>query len=353
MTDKLPPIYFYIPQNQWSAKDIPESADTYLLDRKLTDGVYAWTLQTYLRLKNDGFPCQLVGTVPTEGIVFAHQSSLPANLQPRPKLLIVCLQADKEMHPYAQLHVVPTPQAEKFNRQGELWNSYYLPHWPQPGLIPRDRTRGDKFENVAYFGLERNLAPELRESSWEEELKALGLRWDRVTRDRWHDFSQVDAIVAVRSFQFHPENKPPQKLYNSWYAGVPAILGCESAFQAERKSELDYLEVSSFPELISALKRLRDDKELRYAMMENARFRAEEIRPEASVLKWRDLITNKIVPAYESWCKTSNFTQKISLIRRYSKFKSHRIKNRIQSLLFANNKVIIMLKILSFLAVCD
>jgi hypothetical protein len=35
------------------------------------------------------------------------------------------------------------------------------------------------------------------------------------------------------------------KLYNCWHAGVPAVLGAESAFRANRRSDLDYLEVQS------------------------------------------------------------------------------------------------------------
>ena len=167
ITNNFPPIYFYIPQEDWPINEMPKTADTYWakFDGNLTSGVYAWTLQTYLRLKEDGFPCQLTGTLPSEGIVLAHRCSLPIYLQPNPKLLIVCLKADYEEHPYAQIHVVLNHQETK-----KVSNSYYIPHWPQPGLIPRSPERSLRFENIAYFGIEKNLAPELKEAAFQARL---------------------------------------------------------------------------------------------------------------------------------------------------------------------------------------
>jgi hypothetical protein len=68
-----------------------------------------------------------------------------------------------------------------------------------------------------------------------------GLAWRLVPRQHWHDYSDVDVVVAVRSFD---HNDPPSKFHNAWHAGVPAVLR-ESAYQANRKRDLDYLEVSS------------------------------------------------------------------------------------------------------------
>ncbi|HEY9676169.1 MAG TPA: hypothetical protein V6D11_32300 [Waterburya sp.] len=319
MLDKLPPIYFYIPQKHWPPSNMPESADTYWSDFEgtLTGGVYASTLQTYLRLKADSFPCELTGSMPTEGIVLAHRDFLPDDLQPEPRLLIICLKVDREPHPYAQIHVVLNPQdmlrQTMFLPNGSVFprERYYIPHWPQPGLIVRDRERGDRFENIAFIGNEVNLAPELLAPSWQEKVNALGLRWHRVgfeRRDRWNDFSYVDTILAVRRFNRKGgyQSKPALKLFNAWHAGVPAILGCDSAFRAERKSELDYLEVASIKDVILALKRLRDDKELRHAMVENGRIRAEETQPAKLVAMWRSFLIDRAIPAYERWCNASD-----------------------------------------------
>jgi hypothetical protein len=319
----LPPIYFYIPQADWQDSKMPETADTYWsgFGGNITSGVYAWTIQTYLRLKENGFPCELTGILPTEGIVLAHRYSLPFHLRPGAKLLIVCLKADKDRHPYAQLHVVLNAEETK-----TLRDSYYMPHWPQPGLIPRDRERGDRFENIAYFGAEENLAPELKDPLWQEQINALGLRWHIVNEpELWHDFSYVDAILAVRCFkrEYTSKLKPASKLYNSWLAGVPAILGWERGFQAERQSDLDYLEVTSVNEAIEALKRLRDDTELRTSIVENGKIRSSENTVDQLVNRWQNFILDVAVPAYDRWCNQSSFKQQITLSRRYLDIKEN------------------------------
>lgn len=331
MTKQLPPIYFYIPQSDWP-KDMPESADTYW--QGFGRGIYCWTLQTYLRLKADGFPCQLIGSLPNEGIVLAHRDSLADNLPPvGSRLLIVCLKAERDPHPCAMLHVVQNRQ-EALTPLISVWEPHYIPLWPQPGLIRRDSKRNLRFENVAYFGNERNLAPELKAPSWQEQLSHLGLRWYVVSRNAWNDYSDVDVILAVRPFKRNAHlEKPATKLFNAWHAGVPAILGCESAFQAERKSELDYIEVATPAEALSALKRLRDDQEWRQAMVENGRIRAKETQVANLVNQWRNFITDIAVPAYERWCSASSWTRQTFLMRRYLALKLYRMRNRVEALI--------------------
>ncbi|NES87153.1 MAG: glycosyltransferase family 1 protein [Moorea sp. SIO2B7] len=332
MNPKLPAIYFYISHFDWLCQNMPESADIYLphLSKQgIVDGEYCWILQTYLRLRDDGFPCQLTGTMPDEGIVLVHRNTLPFNFQPGPRLLIVCLKADKPARPYAQIHLVQNSYETKILR-----NSYSMLHWPQPGLIPREPSRGDKFETVAFCGTGGNLAPELLDPSWREELKALGLQWCFKNRWQWNDFSNVDVILAVRSFGSTNSGvwKPPTKLYNAWHAGVPAILAPEPAFRDLRRSDLDYLEVSSLDETIAALKRLRDDKELRQAMIENGHIRAEETKPEKLVAMWRSFLIDVAVPAYESWCNTSSISKQVWLTRKYFGIKLNGLRGRLQSL---------------------
>jgi len=324
MNDRLPPIYFYVPESDWPSDYMPESSQAYwewMCSRyRLSEtdpkyqylGRYNWTLQAYLNLKDTGFPCQLTKRLPSAGIMLAHRAFLPFHFRPNSNLMIVGIKADYETHPYAQVHLVQNPQET-------LKDSYYMSYWPQPGLIPRDPERGDRFENIAYFGIEKNLAPELRDPSWSEQLKNLGLNWQVVSRDRWNDYSNVDAIFAVRSFKQESDYKwkPASKLVNAWLARVPAILGCESAYQAERQSELDYIEVNSVDEALNAIKRLRDNQELRQRMVENGRVRAESMTVEQITQRWRKFLTDVAVPEYDRWCKASTLTQQIYLARRY------------------------------------
>ncbi len=331
MPNELPSIYFYIPQFDWPKGCIPENIDT-CQPENFRLGAYSWTLQTYLRLKADGFPCKLTNTCPSEGIVFGGRSAFPDNFKPGSRLLMIVHQGDKTKHPYAQLHVVQNLQDRMLTHPVLLWPSYYMRHWPQPGLVPRNPERGDRFENIAYFGREENLASELKESTWREQLEAMGLNWHVVSNpDHWSDYSYVDAVIAVRSFKSSGYSwKPATKLYQTWHAGVPAILGCESAYQSERKSQLDYIEVRSLEDTIVALKQLRDDLNLRRAMIENGRVRAEETQLENLVVQWRNFFTNVAIPAYEQWCQASSLTQQRFLMLRYLAVKTKGMRQSMQ-----------------------
>ena len=303
-------------------------------------GIYAWTLQTYLRLQADNFPCELVAELPAEGIVVVHRNCLRAhnNLKPGKKLLLICLKAELKQYIYAQLHVVQNPLETLFK------NSYYLPHWPQPGLIPRDSTRGDRFENIAFFGHEANLAPELKHPSWQKQINAMGLNWQPIINsnswddyntvdNRWNDYSVVDAVVAVRSFdRQNYMSKPATKLYNAWLAGVPAVLGYESAYQAERRSELDYIEVASLEDLILALNRLHTDQTWRRAIVEKGQIRAQAIQPSNLTARWRSFLEDIAVPAYRQWCAKPRWLQQMILGRSYLVFKMNRIQRKLYTL---------------------
>ena len=331
MNNNLPSIYFYISNFDWLSQNMPKNANTYcphLLKHGIVDGEACWILQTYLRLRENGFSCKLVGTMPKEGIVFVHRNSLPFNCRPEPKLLLICLKADKPARPYAQLHIVQNRHETKLLR-----NSYYMPHWPQPGLILRSRLRGNQFKTVAFFGTGGNLTQEFLDPSWGKQLENLGLQWCFKNRWQWNDFSDVDVVLAVRSFEtVSGVWKPPTKLYNTWIAGVPAILGCEPAYREQRRSELDYIEVTSLDETIVALKSLRDNTKLRQAMVENGQIRAEEVKPEKLVEQWRRFLVNVAVPEYERWCKASIISKQAFLQRQHLKVKLNGLSNRWQSL---------------------
>ena len=322
MTD-LPPIYFYLPQKDW-LDDMPEQPDVYT--ELYGQGIYIWTLQTYLYLKADGFPCNLVGTIPDEGIVIAHRDSLPYELRPTPKVLMVCIKPDRNPHPYAQLQVVQNSQDAK-----KLKNSYYISHWRQPGLIPRHPERGDRFENIAYFGISYNLAPELKATSWSKQLEELGLNWQIIPRNRWYDYSNIDTVVAVRNFQKQDyTKKPATKLYNAWHAGVPAILGKESAFQAERKNQFDYFEVSSIDDVITILKHLKNDPRLCQKVRENSKVRAKDIEPQNVVRQWRNFLTDVAIVEYERWHSSSPFSKQLYLQSCYLSIKFSAFKKRLK-----------------------
>ena len=322
MFTQLPPIYFYLPKQDWRS-DIPDTADTYW--EGFSRGIYCWTLQTYLRLHDFGFPCQLVNTFPDEGIVIAHRESLNYELTPTQKTLLVCLKADQATHPYAQLHIVQNPQEAKSIRK-----SLHIPLWSQPGLIPRSPARGSRVENIRYFGISHNLAPELKDPTWAESLKKIGLNWQIRPRESWHDYSDTDVIVAVRNFQQLTTYtwKPATKLYNSWHACVPAILGCESAFQSERKGKLDYFQVQSPEEIIDCLTHLKRNPGLFNAMVDNGRLRAHETDKRCLTEKWKNALLKFVIPEYERWRNLPRWRQHLYTNQCHTQIKLKALKRR-------------------------
>jgi glycosyl transferase family 1 len=324
--DSRLPIYFYIPHSEVYHGDLP-TTETYWLwlssQKPQAWGKFNWTLQTYLYLNRQGFQCELTRRLPSEGIVIAHRDFFTRDLQPGPRLLMVCLLADRTPHPYAQFHVIQNRLQSSIFRPKKLWPTYYIPHWPQPGLIPRNPGRGDRFETAAFFGHADNIAGELREPAWNARLRDLGLSWWLVPQRNWHDYSAVDVVVAIRSFKKQEYlYKPPSKLFNAWHAGVPAILGRESAYRAARRSDLDYLEASSVEGAVAALKQLRDERDLRRAMAENGRRRAKDVHAARFTKRWQSLFANELVAKYTEWCHASANARAIFLERRASSFPS-------------------------------
>ena len=88
--------------------------------------------------------------------------------------------------------------------------------------------------------------------------------------------------------------KPATKLYNAWFAGVPAILPNEYAYRQLRKSELDYIEIKQPEDAANAILKLKNNPDLYRAMVENGLKRSNEFAREKIVAQWVDLLQRKI-----------------------------------------------------------
>ena len=323
MSRDLPPIYFYISQAQLHGQ-IPESADEYwewrvsMRQNFIFMGKFDWTLQTYLHLKDRGFPCMLATVPPREGIVIAHRDFMNDIPKPNSSTLCICLKSDRTPHPFAQIHIIQNPK-DRVEGIQEQMSSYFIPHWVQPALQPRRNERGEVFENIAYAGCEIELAPEFKKKSWQSLLKDMGLNWSMLTSaDIWSNYSQVDALVAIRKCKAKDREfdyKPATKLYNAWHAGIPAILGSESAYQSEKKAEDDYIEANTPEEVIEAVTLLRDSPELRRRMVENGKIRAEETGAAEIAQKWESFIVDLAVPVFYRWRQSRWIRQKYLSMR--------------------------------------
>jgi len=184
-----------------------------------------------------------------------------------------------------------------------------MPHWPQPGLLPRLKERGNRIENLVFKGRSWNLYHEFRSPEFQAALARLGVRLtvDDEARDRvpnWYDYRTADLVLAVRDLTEQDAlTKPASKLVNAWIAGVPAILGPEPAFQELRKSELDYMEVRSPSDALDAIQRLRSQPELYEQMIANGLRRAEDYSRDRMVQRWVDVLSGPVAERYRRWLR--------------------------------------------------
>ena len=272
--------------------------------RELQTGERAWILQTWLRLRRAGHPVELSGTVPEtsqDTLVIFHAKQAKELLRQRSRLrdaVLVGVRADNREPLIADFEVLQNGFFADGRRR------FFMPHWPQSGLVPRDPARGERIERIAYKGFAANLHPDFRTPAWTDFLAGEGIEWvvDAVAFDGrnrreldWPDFRTVDLALAVRPPERKQRrSKPATKLVNAWLAGVPALLGPELAFQELRRSELDYLEVASVAEAREAVLRLRRDPGLYRAMVENGLRRGAEFAHDALVPRWAELLFETI-----------------------------------------------------------
>ncbi len=317
-----PPISFYIPPSLWP-DDLPSSPNQTWAGYGL--GIYVWTVRTYLQLSAAGITCRLTRELPAEGIVLYHSNAVrsadwDANVQQNrqwtasPERFLICIKAEATLSAIATMHIVQNP-----SEASPLANRYFIPHWPQPQLLQRSDSRGDRFENLAFWGHDNSLATELKSLDWQNALAERGLHWQATTSNnrwnqyhdlstRWNDYRDIDAIVAVRSFDPWQQrltnnfsNKPAAKLYNAWLSRTIPILGPESAYRQTGARGQDYVEVTSFANLLNVLDRLQSDAAYRRSLLSQGRLQAQKYTTDKIVRKWQVFLEAVAIPAYLEW----------------------------------------------------
>jgi hypothetical protein len=309
MTFSIPPVYFYAPSPD-AVENVPETIDEFWPWGANVHFSHRWTVQTFLYLKACGFPCCLTTSLPDEGIIIAHSDMLPLYLKPSAKQFIVEIKPDRFLSCIFANFVIVQSRHDPIltGVKRLLISSAVVNYWPQPGLIPRDPKRGDRFESICFFGYPESFLTNANDLA--SQIEKLGLKWQMVPIEKWHDYSEVDAVVAVRQLDhpirvdLSPNRKPASKLCNAWLAGVPAILSPDIAFQDIRKSSLDYLEARNIPEILDSLRQLMRDPLLRRSMIENGRIRAKEFRVEKLVERWIEIIQKQVIPKYVLWTES-------------------------------------------------
>lgn len=191
----------------------------------------------------------------------------------------------------------------------------WIPLWPQPGLIPRLKERGNTIENLVFKGSEVNLYTTFRSTEFQRELEELGVKLRINGRPEkgpvmWHDYSTDDLVLAVRDLTEQDALvKPPSKLVNAWAAGLPALLGPEPAFRDLRQSELDYIEVKTPEMVLEAIRKLKSQPELYQQMVNNGLQRAKEFSVESITEQWQQALAGPIAEQYERWRRRTQISR--------------------------------------------
>ncbi|NET02695.1 MAG: glycosyltransferase family 4 protein [Sphaerospermopsis sp. SIO1G1] len=328
-------IYFFAPSKIVEEFKTQNSLTWYkvaeLISAGISSNTTSWILTTYLYLKDHGLSCELIDYIPEEGILIADRDTLGNKYPYFGKVMLICTKGDREFHPSAHLHIVHN-QMETQN-VANFWNSYYIPHWPQPDIIPRLKERGSTVKNIAYIGSTSNYTEEFKSEEWMKAIEEIGCQWcPNFNPNQWNDYSNIDIIVAVRSFgQSTYTHKPASKLVNGWHAGVPCILAPESAFMTIRKSELDFIAINSIGEIIEGVKKLKNNPQLYLSMIQNGHERKTEFSKEKITQIWLDYFKNYVMEKYEEWMKMNEWQKRYDWAQRNILLKSKRVENRINN----------------------
>lgn len=265
----------------------------------------AWILQTYLHMRANGYDVTITPSLPTDGIVVfipETESLLALGSQYTRRhrsLTFVSVRADviEFRSPWADAEIVQN------GRFADEHRSYFVPHWPQPGIIPRAPDRGTRIENITFKGGFGSLHKAFRSREWHQFLETRGLTFEIASKHtqravpRWHDYEHADLVLAVRPLHRDGggrSEKPASKLVNAWMAGVPALVGPEYAFQELRESPLDYVEVASLPDAMTAIDALRKDPDRYQAMREHGLQRAQAFTPARIAARWAEVLFERV-----------------------------------------------------------
>ena len=267
---------------------------------------HCWIYQTWALLTEAGVKCHLLPQLHPSGVTITLSGLISPRLGldtslPRTSFLVDIV-ADGLPHPSAHFHLVQNKaHARRFP------NSLFIPHWPQPHLIPRDPIRGNRFETVSFFGNANNLAPELRSHEWKNQLfRETGLRLEYKGTEEWHDYSTTDCILAIRNFSRSRQlHKPATKLYNAWLAGVPFIGGKDSAYAADGHPGKNYLAATSPNEVIEHLKRLKEDILFRTQLVQSGTLSGAAFTKEATLERWKIVVQETLPKLALKWQKKS------------------------------------------------
>ena len=316
-------IYIYVDP----CEDIDTYPDSLLGDMSVFKG-FRFEVQWlfYLMLKGEGMDVQIFRDYPQEGILVIHKGNVRRFVW-NPNLFVVSGQWDYprddrgQVHLVSNIHKTTNASLSWLDRLSFSGRQCYVPPVTHPVIIPRNAELGNRFENIAFIGDPRNLDEAFKEESFRTQLQGLGLNFIIISDPNlMADFSDIDAVIAIRKTGKDISNKPPTKLINAWRGGVPALLGRELGFKEVRESEYDYIEVDSVEDVLTGLSRLKNDTDFRSKVIANGHQRAMPFSTEEQGKTWVAFFKQTVVPAYHDWERRSFLSKQTFLLVRWFRY---------------------------------
>lgn len=267
----------------------------------------AWIIQTFLRLKELNLNVEISDDWPNSGIVVLLSDkeslhSLNENFSRLNKnILVITIRADEiQWRPF--LSDIEIVQNGMFANNRDC---FFIPHWPQPGIIKRDKSRKHTIKNIVFKGGRGSLDDVFHSEKWLNELQRRSLNFichTESTLTNWTDYREADITFAVRpqfGDKLRRSDKPASKLVNSWHAEVPAVLGTEYPFLELKKTEFDYLEAETMEDGLRAIDLLISNEKIYFKMIHNGIQRSQEFSSSNIADQWRKLLF-EIAPDYRN-----------------------------------------------------
>ena len=284
-------VYFVMPQKDQILPALATKRPhwTVLKDHAFPTGPECWVLKTWYMLAQQELsftPLLVDRAVAGEVCVFHYDHAKPKHGVH--SCFAVVARADRPAPPLADMTVVQ-------NRYLQGGNSRYIPHWPQNGLIPRSPSRGTRIESMAFMGDQKYVPAFYSSPSFLSSMQQLGVSPIWRAADAWHDYHDVDIVLAFRCLPPVVEKtKPALKLVNAWLAGAPMILRPEAAYTEIRQSPLDYLEAWDEEQVLEGIRHLKNSPTLYADMVAHGKERAKEFTEAAISKAWVALLEESL-----------------------------------------------------------
>jgi len=262
---------------------------------RFVGGRNSWIAQTYLRLRSSltarGMHVRVSSRFEPGAICIVHRDDANDFTSGAHLCHLVVVRADRPPVRASDHVIVQNAHAA---RGGDV----FVPLWPQPGIVGRARSRGDRIERLAYSGRTGASPSWFYAPAFHRALRDRGVVFDVRERD-WNDYRHVDVAIAARvATAIMLDVKPATKLYNAWLAGVPMLAAPEPAYRELRRSQLDFIEVRGPHDVLCALDRFRAEPRLYRNMIDNGRDRSGEFDVDAVRRRWLRLLDHVVVPAF-------------------------------------------------------